>query len=461
MTDLKLPPLPRDTKWADGLRGIAAFFVVTSHLTLGYASWLERSSRTKDIRPAFYNWPFIRVYAQGSPWVTAFLVLTGFVNAIKPIKQARAGQVDSALSNLASSCFRRSARLILPCTIATFFSWILCEIGGYKIGAMLESGWMNNTSPLPSGSIPAAFCRLFSSIYDTWAHGRNALDKNQWAMILFLKGTLALYVILLATVRATARYRMLIFSGLVILSWAKRDTHIGLPIYTGALLTEVSMLPFIIQYSTNRRFVNHILPFSMVLLGWYLISFPVHKPEWQPWSNALFELGKCIFPKNARIEDSWYFIGVVLVTLGVILSAKLQQILSHPILLSLGAHSFPIYLIHGPLLRSFLNWILFVYTSPIIRQEKDKDGKIVKEDPRYPRPSATKFFLLLPLFYALLFASAYLWQQKIEPRCAFVTKWLEDTMCGVNEEATEKDERSRGSAALSEENSESAPFLPV
>jgi len=287
------------------------------------------------------------------------------------------------------------------------------------------------------------------------------LDKNQWAMILFLKGALALYVVLLATVRATARYRMLIFSGLVIFAWAKRDTHIGLPVYTGALLTEISMLPFIIKYSTNRRFVNHLLPFSMVLLGWYLISFPVNKAEWQPWSNALFQLGKLIFPKNARVEDSWYFIGVALITLGVILSAKLQQILSHPILLWLGAHSFPIYLIHGPLLRSFMNWILFIYTSPNMHQEKDKDGKVVKENPRYPPPSALKFFLLLPLFFALLFASAYLWQHKIEPRCAFVTKWLEDTMCGVEEEATEKDERSRGSAALSEESSESAPFLPV
>ncbi|KAF2490070.1 hypothetical protein BU16DRAFT_424020, partial [Lophium mytilinum] len=418
-------PLLRDTKWADGLRGIAAFFVVSSHLTLGYVAWLDHPTRTKDTRLAFYNLPFIRVFAQGSPWVITFLVLTGFVNAIKPIKQGRAGRVDAALSGLASSCFRRSARLVLPCTIATFFSWIICEAGGYKIGNMVESAWMVDTSPLPSTSIQGAICRLLSSIYTTWATGRNVLDKNQWAMIFFLKGSLALYVLLLATVRATARYRMLIFFVMIMFSWAKKDTHMGLPIYSGALLTEVSMIPGIINFSVNRRLVYRLPPFFMVVFAWYLISYPVNKPSWQPWSNALWTLGKLIFPKGAEYESFFYTIAIALLVFSIILSAKLQQIFSHPVLLWLGAHSFPIYLIHGPLLRSFLNWVLYAFVAPTLYQEKDDKGNVVRQYERFPIPSALKFFLLLPVFYAVLFVLAHFWLQKIEPRCASATKWLE------------------------------------
>jgi hypothetical protein len=151
-----------------------------------------------------------------------FLLLTGFVNALKPIKLARAGRVDTALESLASSCLRRTSRLVLPCTVATVFAWILCEIGGYQIGAMVESGWMNNTSPLPSGSVPTALHRLFKAVFDTWK-GENNIEKNQWVVPVILKGSLMLYVALLALVRATPGYRMLAFGALFIYSWACKD----------------------------------------------------------------------------------------------------------------------------------------------------------------------------------------------------------------------------------------------
>jgi hypothetical protein len=198
--------------------------VVSSHLCLGYAPYLEYPSMGDTARPAFYNFPFIRVFSEGLPWVTIFLILTGFVNALKPIKQARAGRVDSALSGLASSCFRRISRLVLPCTVATFFSWIIAELGGYNIGAIVESGWMNATSPRPDESLSTAIHTLFKGIYDTWTVSSNALDKNQWTMLWFLRGSITLYVTLLATVRATSKYRLLIHTGLFLYSWSLSDS---------------------------------------------------------------------------------------------------------------------------------------------------------------------------------------------------------------------------------------------
>jgi hypothetical protein len=180
-----------------------------------------------DARPAFYNFPFIRVFSEGVPWVTIFLVLTGFVNALKPIKQARAGRVDSALSGLSSSCFRRISRLVLPCTAATFFSWIIAELGGYNIGTMVESAWMNGTSLAPDESLSGAVRQLFQGIYDTWTVANNALDRNQWTMLWFLRGSLTLYVTLLATVRATSKYRMIIHTGLFCYAWSVNDSKLS------------------------------------------------------------------------------------------------------------------------------------------------------------------------------------------------------------------------------------------
>lgn len=151
-----------------------------------------------------------------------FLLLTGFVNALKPIKLARAGRVDTALENLASSCFRRTSRLVLPSTVATVFAWSLSEVGGYRIGSMIESGWMNNTSPVPSGSVSAAVRSLLKAIFDTWK-GKNAIDRNQWVVPVILKGSLMLYVALLALVRATPGYRMLCFGALFAYSWLNND----------------------------------------------------------------------------------------------------------------------------------------------------------------------------------------------------------------------------------------------
>jgi hypothetical protein len=108
--------------------------------------------------------------------------------------------------------------------VATIFSWMIAELGGYKVSAMVESGWLNNTSPLPSDSILSSVRQLLSAIYDTWAWSNNTFDKNQWTMLWFLKGSLVLYVTLLATVRATSKYRMMIFVGLFLYSWRARDS---------------------------------------------------------------------------------------------------------------------------------------------------------------------------------------------------------------------------------------------
>jgi hypothetical protein len=172
---------------------------------------------------SFWHWPFIRPFAEGFPWVALFLLLSGFVNALKPIKQMRSYQQDAALKTIALNSFRRSLRLVIPCTIATLISWTICQFGGYKVGKAVDNWWMANTSPEASATLGQAIKDLTWTIYTTWTAADNYYDKNQWTMMWFLKGSIALFVALLATSRAKPSMRMLIIFGLFAWSWKAHD----------------------------------------------------------------------------------------------------------------------------------------------------------------------------------------------------------------------------------------------
>jgi hypothetical protein len=188
-------------------------------------------------------------------------------------------------------------------------------------------------------------------------------------------------------------------------------------IFSGIIIAELSMVPAIIEFASSRSFLNCTIPFFLVITGLFFFSFPGFKPEWQPWTNALRDIGIMISPNgsnNNDVQSLWSSIGAIIILFGITLSDILQSLLSNPVLLYLGTHSFPIYLIHGPLLRSFLNWILYAFTPTL---------------ERYPIPPGWKFVIALPIYFSLLIGLASLWTAKIEPRCGAITKWLEDTMC--------------------------------
>lgn len=429
------------TRYIQGLRGIAAIFVVTSHLVHGYAGWLLRPAVEEHGSIPWYDWPFIRVYAEGFPWVAVFLVLTGYVNALQPIQRARTGNTAGCLSGLASSAFRRTLRLVLPCTVATILSWTIAQCGGYNIARMVDCDWMNTSgSPERSDSFFGAIQDLLRAIYWTWAYAENGYDRNQWSMTWFLKGTMTLYVTLLATVRAQPRYRMLIFAALFLFSWKTRDTLIGMPIFAGGLLCEISMEPIVSKFSASRSTIRRALPLSMAIVGWYLMSYSGDNTEWASWSNSLLQIGIKLFPDGSEILNFWDVTGVLLLVTAIVLSSTLQYILSHPVLLWLGTQSFPIYLLHGPLLRSFLNWMLFAFSEPSWYEERDEDDVVIRIFPRLPMPPAWKFIFAIPIFFAVVLGLARLWTLHVEPWCAHVTKWAEETVCGSGQKSDKSQE---------------------
>lgn len=196
-------------KFLKGLRGIAAVFVMFSHMTLSFARHLVRPAENGEGGPQLlWQRPIFRLIAQGPAWVACFIIISGFVNSLKPVKLAKSGQTDTALANLAVSSFRRSFRLFLPALAATVISWFLCQLGAYETGRNSDAYWIQITSPARSVSWGTAVEDLVRAVRNTWLFNpENIYDQPQWALIYFLEGSMICFTTLLTTINLTPRFR--------------------------------------------------------------------------------------------------------------------------------------------------------------------------------------------------------------------------------------------------------------
>lgn len=378
-----------------------------------------------------FHLPILRVFAQGSPWVALFFLLTGFVNIMGPVKKARDGNSQQALMSLASSVFRRPFRLILPTTIAGFFAWLGCQLSFYALAKRSEAWWMHFTSPLPDETWMKAIKGLFWNSFKLWKTGDFWYDKNQWSLPYLLQGSMMVYLILLGTLRCTAQWRMTIFGMFWVFSWLWNDAMVGLNVYSGAFLAEMNIhLGTAHAFPASRSYAARLFTIFLMLAGLYLCGYPEDHNEWTKWSKDMNDLGQRIFPKGADQFRFWPSLGAQLVTLSIIISPALQHFLTHPALLWLGSISFPVYLIHGPIIRSVLAWLLFGLREPIARYDYNEDGTMAAEHEVLPMPSAWMYFVALPIFFAVLFALSHVWNLYVEPWCAHVTQMAEDIMFG-------------------------------
>lgn len=110
------------------------------------------------------------------------------------------------------------------------------------------------------------------------------------------------------------------------------------------------------------------------------------------------------------------------------MSSDMQEWLSGRIPVYLGGVSFSLYLLHGPLMKTILAWMMFL--PGILRQPE----LVVGPRNLYQTPSDIWFFLLiLPVFLTILMAAVHGWSAKVEPIFARTTKRLEGLVTGSSE----------------------------
>ncbi|KAL1969620.1 hypothetical protein VTN77DRAFT_8173 [Rasamsonia byssochlamydoides] len=410
LADPKKPTRVRDSSWADGLRGIASIFVVSSHVTLCFARYVVPPALSENGPSALFQRPFLRLVGQGQAWVAVFFVLLGFVNSLKAVQLARVGAVNDALNSLATSTFRRTGRLVFPATAVTIIAWFFCQLGAFELAARTDAYWIRTTSPRPSASWGRAIDDLIRQLISTWVYGSNAYDQPQWALLNLFKGSLYVFTTLLATVNTTPRFRLCAEVVLYMWCWAVGDAIVGINVFAGMILAELSLIP----RSKPKSTIANVIPYLFAILGLYLCSFPDSFYEQAAWSRQLWQIGLVIFPPNPMFGRFWTGIGAQILCFSILFSPSMRNALSNRYLLWLGGISYPLYLLHGPLMRSVMAYMLFLPASLTFKPDLLEDGT---PDPEslIPVPSRLTLCLILPFFFAFLLVVVRLWAVKVEP----------------------------------------------
>jgi hypothetical protein len=128
------------TSYLDGVRGIAALFVLFHHYALAFTSCSSYGWKSREDAPDdwFLQLPLIRVVHSGRFMVTIFFVLSGYVLSYRGLKLARDGEPVKLLDSLATSVFKRWIRLSIPVIGSTYIGFLLTR---YSLWYDMPDGW--------------------------------------------------------------------------------------------------------------------------------------------------------------------------------------------------------------------------------------------------------------------------------------------------------------------------------
>ncbi|EQL28129.1 hypothetical protein BDFG_09094 [Blastomyces dermatitidis ATCC 26199] len=418
------PPKKRDDNWIDGLRGIASFIVVTGHLLTAFAPILHSPSSSKEGWPLLFQLPILRLCVGGRAAVCIFFIVTGFVNSLNPVKNVQAGNTELALTNLAKATFTRSGRLFFPTNIGATVAWAVCQLGGFNIARRADAGWVRMVSKVSGPTFWAAVKALLRNWTLFWNDGSGTYDPVHWTIVFFLSGSMRIYLTLLATSSVSSRWRVAIVVGLYIFSWCTSDYIVGININSGLLLAHLQVT----YGSRATSTLPKALPALLILTGLLITSFPQDNHDWTSWSLAMRRIMLSITPASADrfIGRYWVNLGCTVLMTGVFFSRNARRILTLPLFNFLGRCSFPVYLLHNTLLRSLLVWMVYGAEA----WDKEAWGR-VKEDgtpAELRRGGWGTFAVAVPVFYAVLYATAYFWMERVDPLCARVVFWMRERM---------------------------------
>ncbi|EEH38526.1 hypothetical protein PAAG_08253 [Paracoccidioides lutzii Pb01] len=417
----------RDNNWIDGLRGIASFIVVTGHICTSFFPYLLHPSNREGDSPSLLQLPFLRLIVGGRACVALFFIITGFVNSLQSVKNARSGNTTVALTNLARSTFTRSGRLLLPTGIATCMAWLLCQLHAFAMAERIDAAWIRWGARPPDASVWQALYKLFIDLTLFWNAGPGDYDATQWTLVYFLHGSFRVYLALLAMMLLSTRYWRVVTAFLYIWCWVIGDYVVGINIFAGLMLAQL-------QVDLGPRATSILpkpVPSLIIIIGLFICSYPEHSAEWVYWSRIMKELIQQITPANTDNSRYWVSVGTTVLMVGIFFSRNARKFLALPLFNFLGRASFAVYLIHNSLMRTVLVWLTYGYASATTPRTND-EGKIIQ----LRHPNGMAFVFILPVFYAILYVAAYAWTLHVDPWCVNAVDWMKNHM--FREEEQEK-----------------------
>ncbi|KAL3478446.1 acyltransferase 3 [Aspergillus californicus] len=422
----------KSVKWIDGLRGIASFLVVLTHLARAWDYDLFSPRDSEDKAPRLLQLPVFRIPWQGRLGVTIFAFLTGYVCALKPVKLSRNGNMLGAFTAVGKSAFRRPPRLILPATLALIISWAMAQCGAFITANRSDCSWCRYAAPDLKASFGEEVLSLFQNFLSTWTTGYMAYDDHQWALLPLLLTSMLVYILTCATMFMRFRWRLFVYLMMALYfhqNAAKTTETFQLQGVYGMFLSDLSYEVSFQEFLTKWKWPRRVVAVILTAIGLFVCGYPGENPEWSTWSSAMHKAAKYIFPPEVNIGRRYSALGVDLIIFAIYISPSVKEFLSNRLLLWLGTQSFAVYLVHGTLLRTVLCWMLYGITGQPFDPEITQKNEKGEDEPVWiPIRPPWVVAISIPAWIALVYFCATMWTKYVDPFCAKLTQKMENRM---------------------------------
>ncbi|KAI1740674.1 acyltransferase family-domain-containing protein [Xylaria scruposa] len=376
----------RPTAWLDGLRGVAALFVVMHHMSLLWFSW--------DIHNGWTNWndhliqlPIIRLVVSGRANVMIFFVISGYALSLRPLSLIRKDQHSKMYQALASSIFRRHPRLFIPAIVICSPAPVIAYLGGYS-----EEG-------MPGAAIKPMRPPRFDSIWRQFGHYIQTImtlsdvytpsgsiawvySDSLWTLPIEFRSSLVVFTMLLALSRCTTRARVVITSCIAFYSfwyfrWGELLFVGGMLVVESTLRSRRSAGRYVsgvdetnIGFRVRRNKSLWSAPMGIqalrrlgCIIAFLTTLFILSMPEQDRGAANSFGFTTLVELIPARFHDAgaadyfWKPIAAIFLVLVIDNSQFLQRIFTTGLAQYLGRISFALYLVHMLILHSLGYWL--------------------------------------------------------------------------------------------------------
>jgi peptidoglycan/LPS O-acetylase OafA/YrhL len=367
---------PCPTAYLDGIRGLAALFVVFCHYS--YTCFvIAEGWGYKDRNHHFLRLPIIRLLYSGEPMVAVLFVVSGYALSVKPLRLMRARSVEGLAKTVGSMVFRRGIRLFVPPAVSTLLVVAMLRVGLYEWTREFsgDEKYIRNVKEYhyprlgTTGEQVADWAWAMFNFVHVWDWqkfgGSTGLDPHLWTIPVEYRASMVLFVVLVGTAELKTCVRFGTVVALMCFAY-RSDRWEMLLFFAGMLLAEWDLirgaheptssplLPINTSVSPSkgrRKNVSIWIRTALGLPALYLLSQPYAGYEATPGWVFLSTMIPKVWSDKYR-----YFqcVGAMLFVLCVSHSPTTwQRVFNSRLVQYLGKISYAIYLMHGPVLHTF------------------------------------------------------------------------------------------------------------
>ncbi|KAL9095096.1 MAG: hypothetical protein Q9165_002699 [Trypethelium subeluteriae] len=346
----------RRTAWLDGVRGFAALLVYWHHHQL----WAHDATGNNRIFENNFGYdqnyyfaclPGVRTFFTGGHYaVTTFFVISGYALATKPLSLIHAGDYQKLGDNLASAAFRRWPRLYIPLigtTLLYLTSWHafgLIAAAADKKANFRDELWSWYTE-----------FKNFSFVYRMGGEPWFTYNFHSWSIPVEFKGSMVIYMSLLAFSRCTRNARLWAQTGLIFYFLYIADGWYCALFVSGMLLCDLDLLAdsnFLPRFLTKLEAFKELIFFHLFIVSVYLGGVPSQNVDLNVLRGSRGWYYLSFLKPQAVFDYKWFFLfwAATFLIASVPRIPWLKTFFETPFCQYLGRHCFALYLVHGPVL---------------------------------------------------------------------------------------------------------------